>query len=121
VCRCARTGKRWLRLSRVNDTERARRDKTNKGKTVGTVASVNSGTLVAGARILTRLRTVFIARPVATYSPDYLSLALRKGVCPENERAMTRVRSDAGNGETAYASLCGMVARSLSRDIDRVG
>lgn len=51
-------------------------------------------------------RGVYIARPVATYGLDHLSLAkrtIRKGACSENKRVTTRVRGNAGNRETAGA------------------
>ena len=109
----------------MNDTELNERDETKRTRKD---RGKNCGHCCLRERWNTRgpppheaAHGVYIARPVATYSPDHLSLALGKGVCPENERAMTRVRCDVGNGETAYASLGGMVACSLSRGVDHVG
>lgn len=45
---------------------------------------------------------------VATYSPDYLSLTIEKAACPENGRAATRVRGEAGM-ETAIFPVASVV------------
>ena len=96
--------KRWLRLSRVNDTERSRRDgarlnqtkheKMMWGEKVDTVASINGGTLVA--HLLTRC--------FCSKTGSYVSSALRKRA--HVEMSARQGRGVARNGETAYASLC---------------
>jgi hypothetical protein len=53
---------------------------------------------------------VYMECLVATYSLDYLSLTIEKAACPENGRAATRVRGEAGDGDG-----------NISRGVSRVG
>ena len=110
--------KRWFWLSSEKDTERAWRDETQQdtklwAKIVGSVCLCERWD-AHGPPPREAAHVVYMARLVANYILDCLSLALRKEVDPENERTMRRVRGEAGNGETVYGSLCGMAARSLS-------